>query len=478
MTAKRLYLIDGSGYIFRAFHALPPMSRPDGTPVNAVYGFASMLLKLLDDLRDHSADELIAVVYDAGRTTFRNQIYDQYKANRPEPPPELIPQFALIRDATRAFNVPCVEREGYEADDLIATYAKQAQAQGIADIVVVSADKDLMQLIRPGVRMLDPIKNRPIGPEQVQERFGVPPEKVVDVQALAGDSSDNVPGVPGIGVKTAAELILQFGDLETLLERAGEIKQPKRRENLLANADMARTCKRLVTLNDDVPIEVPLQDLTWKEPDQDTLINFITGQGFKSLVPRVTARLNAGKSAAAKAAAPAVKAVTGRGTYECIQRSGDLARWVDQAIARGRVGIEVATDSRDPMNARLLGLALAVEPGGGAYVPLRHVGSAAQGDLDLAGAGGSDAPAQIALSDALAILKPLFGNDGVLKIGHDVKFAMHVLAREGVALAPTDDTMVLCYVLEGSKHGAALADAASALLEHETMPLDAVCGRG
>ncbi len=487
MTAKRLYLIDGSGYIFRAFHALPPMSRPDGTPVNAVYGFASMLMKLLDDLRDHSVEELIAVVFDAKRLTFRNEIYKDYKAQRPEPPPELIPQFGLIREATRAFNVPCLEMEGFEADDLIATYARLARAEGI-DVVVISADKDLMQLIAPGVSMLDPIKNRPIGPAQVQERFGVPPEKVIDVQALAGDSSDNVPGVPGIGVKTAAELILRYGDLENLLAHAGEIKQPKRRENLQQHADLARICKRLVTLKDDVPIGISLQELKWHPPDSGTLLAFITAQGFRSLVPRVTAKLASGKAKAddakreggqAVAAAVTPAAVTGKGVYETIQSLTQLKGWVASAFASGWVAVDTETDGLNPLQARLVGISLAIEPGRGCYIPLRHVGGAAQGSLDLgAEAATRDSPPQISIPDAIRALKPLLEDPAVLKIGHNIKFDMHVLDREGIHVAPIDDTIVISYVLEGAMHGHGMDELAQLHLGYNTVKYADVCGSG
>ena len=490
MAAKRLYLIDGSGYIFRAFHALPPMTRPDGTPVNAVYGYTNMLMKLLDDLRDHSSEELIAVTFDAKRTTFRNEIYPEYKAHRPDPPPELIPQFALIRDATRAFNIPCVEREGYEADDLIATYAKLARAQDL-EVVIVSADKDLMQLIRPGVSMRDPIKNRDIGPEQVMERFGVSPDKVVEVQALAGDSTDNVPGVPGIGVKTAAELILQFGDVENLLAHAGEIKQPKRRENLQQHAEMARISKKLVQLNDNAPIETPLQELHWKEPDSETVMAFVTAQGFKSLVTRVTTRLAVGKAkadgakAAAKgaapqaAAAPAAPLVKGRGAYETVQTLERLQHWIDAATENGWVAVDTETDSLDPLQANMVGFSLSIVQGSGCYVPVRHVGSAAQGALDLGGdAAPSDAPTQISVTAAMKVLKPLLENRGVLKIGHNIKFDMHIFAREGLTVAPVDDTMVLCYVLGAGKHGHGMDEVAEIHLGHTTVKYSDVCGSG
>ena len=489
---KRLYLIDGSGYIFRAFHGLPPMTRPDGTPVNAVYGFTNMLMKLLDDLRDHSVEELIAVIFDAKRLTFRNEIYKDYKAHRPETPEELIPQFAIIREATRAFNVPCIEMEGFEADDLIATYAKHAEAAGI-DVVVISADKDLMQLIRPGITMLDPMKNRTIGPDQVKEKFGVGPDKVIEVQALAGDSSDNVPGVPGIGVKTAAELILQYGDLETLLAKAGEIKQPKRRENLIAYAELARISKRLVTLKDDVQVERPLEDLKWVPPDPKTLLDFIAAQGFKSLTTKVTNKLggtphslasiplsdSAGTGASPKIAAPALSPVTGPGVYETIQTPADLERWVKAAAANAWVAVDTETDGLDPLQAKMVGVSLSITPGSGCYIPLRHVGSAAQGTLDLGGDSGSkDAPPQIKVKDAVRLLKPLLEDPGVLKIGHNIKFDMHVFAREGINVTPFDDTIVISYILEGAGHGHGMDELADLHLDYQTIKFSDVCGAG
>ena len=488
---QRLYLIDGSGYIFRAFHALPPMTRPDGTPVNAVYGFANMLMKLMDDLRDASVEESIAVIFDAKRLTFRNEIYKEYKAHRPEAPEELVPQFAIIRDAVRAFNVPCIEMEGFEADDLIATYAKMAVAEKI-DVVVISADKDLMQLIRPGVTMIDPMKNRAIGPEQVKEKFGVGPDKVIEVQALAGDSSDNVPGVPGIGIKTAAELILQYGDVETLLARAGEIKQPKRRENLLANAELALISKRLVTLKDDVPVETQLEQLKWVAPDPDTLLAFVAAQGFKSLITKVTTRLGGNAHSLAsipisdapapersKPSAPLQPAAGWPGVYETIRTAADLERWVKAATSNGWVAVDTETDGLDPIRAKMCGVSLSITAGSACYIPLRHVGTAPQGMLDLGGEEGSkEAPPQIPIKDAIRILKPLLEDPGVLKIGHNIKFDMHVFAREGINVAPVDDSMVISYVLEGAGHGHGMDELSTLHLEHQTIKFSDVCGSG
>jgi DNA polymerase-1 len=293
-----LILVDGSGYIFRAFHALPPMTRPDGTPVNAVFGFVNMLAKLIAE----NPGQRIAVVFDAGRRSFRNDIYPAYKAQRPDPPPELVPQFGLIREAVDAFGLPAIELPDWEADDLIAAYAKAEIEEG-GRVVIVSSDKDLMQLVRPGVTMLDPIRQKPITEAEVVEKFGVPPAKVVDVQALAGDPVDNVPGVPGIGIKTAAQLINEYGDLETLLARAGEIRQPKRREMLLAHAEAARLSKRLVTLNDRAPLPLPLEALALREPDREKLAAWLAQQNFRSTLARLG--LDGREAAAASEAQPA-----------------------------------------------------------------------------------------------------------------------------------------------------------------------------
>jgi DNA polymerase I len=381
---RHVYLVDGSGYIFRAFHALPPMTRPDGTPVNAVYGFTNMLLKLLGE----TDADCVAVIFDAARANFRNDIYPEYKATRAETPEELIPQFGLIRDATRAFNLPCIEQAGYEADDLIATYARLARERG-AKVTIVSSDKDLMQLVRDGVEMLDPIKNRMIGPAEVEEKFGVPPAKVIDVQALAGDSIDNVPGVPGIGVKTAAQLIGEYGDLETLLARAGEIKQPKRRESLIANADKARLSKRLVTLKDDVPLELPLEKLTLRTPERDKLIAFLKEQAFRRILERVESLMRgedksapptaplvlAARGAAAPAPSPAPDATEGTAApqpgppvpierdYELVQSEERLKWWIAEAEAAGLVAVDTETSSLDATQAELVGISLAILPG-------------------------------------------------------------------------------------------------------------------
>ena len=326
--------MDGSGFIFQAFHALPPMSRADGTPTNAVFGFTNMLIKLVEDL---DADR-VAIVFDAAKTSFRNDIYPDYKAQRPDAPEELVPQFGLIQDVVRAFNLPCIEMEGYEADDVIATYARLSGREAGSRVTIVSSDKDLMQLVAPGVDMMDPMKNRMIGHAEVVEKFGVGPDKVVDVQALAGDSVDNVPGVPGIGVKTAAQLITEYGDLENLLERAAEIKQPKRRQNLIEHAELARVSKALVTLKNDVDLADGLDDLVLKDYDHGVVLAFMKEQGFK----RLTARFEAEAAEANGEAAPhSVNDTTPEETrYELVQDLETLDRWIAEIQRLGVVAFD------------------------------------------------------------------------------------------------------------------------------------------
>jgi DNA polymerase-1 len=322
---KHLYLVDGSGYIFRAYFAIPPRNASDGTPTNATFGFTNMLIKLL---RDSEADGL-AVIFDHSAKTFRNEVYPEYKAHRPPPPEDLIPQFAMIREATKAFNLPCIQMENYEADDLIATYARQAREAGV-EVTIVSSDKDLMQLVDDGITMLDPMKDRMIGPDEVVEKFGVPPEKVVEVQALAGDSVDNVPGVPGIGIKTAAQLIGTYGDLETLLERAEEIKQPKRRQNLIDNAELARISKALVTLKVDVPVETSLDDFGLREPNPAELRAFLERYEFRSVLARLKDQLDGGE--------PTESPETAEAAYEMVQDLNVLKTWVAAGLEQGVVG--------------------------------------------------------------------------------------------------------------------------------------------
>ena len=472
MTAsplRHVTLVDGSGFIFRAFHGLPMMTRPDGVPVNAVYGFASMLMKLMQD----STSDHLAVIFDAGRTTFRSEIYPAYKAHRPEPPEELVPQFALIRDAVRAFNVPCVELAGFEADDLIATYARLAREQG-ARVTIVSSDKDLMQLVGEGVEMFDPLKNRVIGPAEVFEKFAVAPDKVVDVQALAGDSTDNVPGVPGIGIKTAAQLITEYGDLESLLARAGEIKQPKRRESLIENADLARVSRRLVELRQDVPVPESLDNFGLRQPDRIELLAFIDAQGFRSIRARIEQHLNAnGALPATPEPASALKIET---DYELVLTVEALERWVAAARSVGVVAVDTETNSLDSLRCDLVGVSLSVAPGKACYIPVLHSDGPAQGDL--LGGGGPSGPTILPKAVTLEILKPLLEDPGVLKVGHNIKFDLQVLSQVGIEVDPIDDTMLLSYVLTCGLHGQGMDELSSRYLNHQTIPFSQVCGTG
>jgi DNA polymerase-1 len=471
---QRLFLIDGSGFIFRAFHALPPLSRPDGTPVNAVYGYTNMLSRLLTDMRD----DKVAVIFDNARVTFRSEIYPAYKANRAEPPEELRPQFALVREATRAFNVPSIELPGFEADDLIASYAQAALAEG-DEVVIISSDKDLMQLIRDGVTMLDPMKNRSIGPAEVLEKFGVTPDKVVDVQALCGDSTDNVPGVPGIGVKTAAELIGIYGDLDTLLARAHEIKQPKRRETLMNNADIARISRELVRLRSDAPLPMSLAELDKRHPDPEVLRAFLTEQGFRALIQKLdggqlaTVHRDAAPKPIASPALGATPAAV-EASYELVTTEEALDRWIARATEAGVVAFDTETTSLDVMVADLVGVSLSTAPGSACYIPLGHVAPGDAGGLALAGA----RPDQIPLDVALAKLRPLLIDEAVLKIGHNIKYDMAIMARYGLSIAPWDDTMLISYALAGGLHGHGMDELAKLHLDYAPISYDAVTGTG
>jgi DNA polymerase-1 len=457
-AAKTLVLIDGSGYIFRAFHALPPMTRADGTPVNAVFGFTNMLARFL---RDHVGTHL-AVVFDAGSQTFRNRIYDQYKAQRPDPPPELIPQFKLVRDATAAFGVACVELDDWEADDLIAAYAKAGLAAG-ASVTIVSSDKDLMQLVRPGVAMLDPIKQKPIGPAEVMEKFGVPPEKVVDVQALMGDSVDNVPGVPGIGPKNAAELINGFGDLEAVLAAAPAMKPSKRRDNLIAFAEAARISKQLVTLCDEVPLPLPVDALVTRPLDRTRLSDWLHGMGFRS----TALRLGLGDGAPEPDAEPAQPAAAQEayGPYEIVASAPALAEWLAQAVTARRVALHVQTDlDPRPWRAALLGIGLATAPGRACYIPL-PVGELTEPRLPR--------------EQVLAALAPLLADRSVLKISANAKYARLVLQAAGLAPPePQDDPTLISFAQSAGAHDHGLVSLAPLHLGHVPKSLDETTGSG
>ena len=462
---KHLYLVDGSGYIFRAYYAIPTRNTTDGTPTNATFGFTNMLIKLL---RESDADG-IAVIFDASSESFRNEIYPDYKANRDEPPEDLVPQFAMVREATKALNLPCVEMLGYEADDLIATYARQAKAAG-ARVTIVSSDKDLMQLVEGGVDMLDPMKNKAIGPEEVAEKFGVGPDKVIEVQALAGDSVDNIPGVPGIGIKTAAQLIEAYGDLESLLARAEEIKQPKRRQNLIDFAEQARISRRLVELKADVATEEPLSAFGLAKPDPEAFKAFLEKYEFRSILARLYDVL--GEAAPVETPPPPPPA--GAAAYSLIQDPEELEAWVARAGERGLVAVDTETTSLDAVAAELVGVSLALVAGEACYIPLGH--KAANGSGDLLDDG--TAPEQIPLERAIAILKPMLEDPAVLKVGQNLKYDMVVLARHGIELGPVDDTMLLSYVLEGGLHGHGMDELSRLHLDYETIKFKDVAGTG
>ncbi|MHA1597638.1 MAG: DNA polymerase I [Alphaproteobacteria bacterium] len=473
---RHVFLIDGSGFLFRAYYGIKQhLTNSDGVMVNAVYGFSTMLMKLIDDTdADH-----VAVIFDAARKTFRNDIYAEYKAHRPPPPDDLIPQFELVRDATRAFNVACVDMPGYEADDLIATYARQAREAG-ADVTIVSSDKDLMQLVGDKVMMFDAMKNKQIGPDQVVEKFGVGPDKVIEVQALAGDASDNVPGVPGIGIKTAAQLIVEYGDLENLLEHAGEIKQNKRRENLIEFADKARISKKLVTLKDDVPVEVPLSDFAVKAIDEGVLLEFLWHQSFQSIIGRIESRnghaMNDGTTTNTSPPPAAVEA-----DYELVQDMGTLETWIAAARDAGVVAVDTETTSLDALRADLVGVSLSMQPGHACYIPLGHTAPAAQGTFDLGGdgdEGAGEAPEQVDFKKALKALTGLLEDPAVLKVGHNIKYDIQVLANLGITVGPVDDTMVLSYVLEGGLHGHGLDELALMHFDHTNIKFKEVAGIG
>ncbi|MEQ8780206.1 MAG: DNA polymerase I [Roseibium album] len=520
-----LILVDGSTFIFRAYHALPPLTRkPDGLPVGAVSGFCNMLWKLLQEgLTPEEGDEPthFAVIFDHSSKTFRNTIYPEYKANRPDPPEDLVPQFGLIREATRAFSVPCVEQEGFEADDLIATYARQAAEQG-AKVTIVSGDKDLMQLIGPRVGMIDTMKNKVFGEPEVFEKFGVGPDKVIEVQSLAGDSVDNVPGVPGIGLKTAALLINEFGDLESLLAQAETIKQNKRRENLIEFADQARVSRELVTLKQDVPVEVPVASLTVTDVDGAKAVGFLKAMGFSTLTKRVAEETGAevdavepadfqvpgwdvpdhkGRMAERTEAASGAAAASGEGAgteglmvpqtvaearvetiraiaidssaYETVTSVERLQEWCDAAIEKGYVAFDTETTSLDAMQADLVGLSLSTEPGQACYVPLAHV----DGEGDLLGGGGL-LPDQIPLKDAMEVLKPMLEDRSVLKIAQNLKYDWLVMTRYGIDIAPYDDTMLLSYTVDAGKGGNGMDELSERWLGHKPIPFKEVCGSG
>lgn len=481
-----LHLIDGSAYIFRAYHALPPLTRKsDGLPVGAVAGFCNILWNELSrSASNGKAATHLAVVFDHSATTFRNALYADYKANRPEPPEDLRPQFPLTREATRAFNVACLETEGYEADDIIAALSCRAVEAG-GSCTIISSDKDLMQLIRPGVDMFDPMKARAIGPEEVMEKFGVPPERVIDVQSLAGDSVDNVPGAPGIGLKTAALLINEYGDLDTLLARAHEIKQPKRREALIENAEKIRISRQLVTLDCDTPLDVTLDDLEIRLPEADKIMEFLTKMEFRTLTRRVAEKL--GITAPAMPETSQLTIIHSReeapqdeeqlpfdtASYECIRDLPTLTRWLDRIREVGHVAIDTETTSLDEMRAELVGISLAVDPGKAAYIPLSHT----TGGGDLFGATAL-APDQLTVTETLNALRPVLTDPSILKIGQNMKYDWKIFARLGIRIDPIDDTMLMSYAMHAGLHNHGMDELSDRHLGHTPIPIKSLLGSG
>ncbi len=484
---NHLYLVDGSSYIFRAYHRLPPLTNPQGVPVGAVYGYTTMLWKLAKDLNDAEDPTHLAVILDHSSQSFRNEIYDQYKANRPEPPEDLRPQFPLIRDATRAFSLPCIEMEGFEADDLIASYTEAAVAAGW-DVTIVSSDKDLMQLIRepadgPHVDMLDTMKNVRLGLDAVNEKFGVTPDLVGDVLALMGDSVDNVPGVRGVGPKTATKLITEYGDLEKALAGAETMKASKLRENLIEHADMARLSRILVELKRDCPLPDALDDLKLGAIPPAPLKAFLDEHGFRSLSAKLDNGATPGgpptlpRAGAASApptppapstpALPAWSAID-RSLYETVTTVEALDRWIAEAKAAHVVAVDTETASLDSVTGTLVGVSLSTGAGKACYIPLGH------GGTDMF----AEKPEQIALADALDRLRALFADDAVLKVGHNLKYDIGVLAQHDITIAPYDDTLVMSFALDAGKHQHGLDELAKLHLDHACLSFKEVCGTG
>ena len=466
-----LYLIDGSGYIFRAYHRLPPLTNKHGEPVGAVYGYTTMLWKLADALHKADGPTHMAVILDKSSQTFRNELYDQYKAHRPPPPEDLVPQFPMIRDATRAFSLPCIEEEGLEADDIIACYTNAALAQGWR-VTIVSSDKDLMQLMSdPSVDMLDTMNNRTLGPEYVVEKFGVGPDKLGDVLALMGDSVDNVPGVPGVGPKTASKLIAEHGDLESVLAAAEGMKKGKLRDNLIEHAENARLSKVLVTLKCDAPLPQPLDELELQGIPDAPLRAFLEHHGFRTLLSRLEQVADAPQPAAVDVPVEEDPACD-HDSYETVVDENALDRWITVARHQGWVAVDTETSAKDPMLAELVGVSLALAPNLACYIPLGHQGEGGGGDMF------AEKPAQLDVEVALPRLKALLEDPSVLKIGHNLKYDLIVLNRLGIDVAPYDDTIVMSFDLDAGLHGHGMDELAATHLSHSCIAYKDVTGTG
>ena len=460
------YLIDGSGYIFRAYYALPPLTRKsDGLPVGAVSGFCSMLFKLLEDSKSNENLQKpthFAVIFDAARKTFRNEIYSDYKANRSEAPDDLAPQFEYIRKSVIAFNLPSVDLPNYEADDLIATYAEQILAKG-AKVTIVSSDKDLMQLYKKDVRLFDPMKNKFISTEDIVTKFGVGPEKVIDVQSLAGDSSDNVPGVPGIGVKTAAELINKYGTLENLLDNTHEIKQNKRRETLTKNKDKAIVSKKLVTLMKDVPVEEKIEEFLLKEIDKDKLYKFLREMEFNRLLSSVISAYGepALKDAKTETISKEKKQIISRKNYHLITNEKQIDEWINEAEEAGELSIDTETSSLDAHQADLVGISLSTKIGKACYIPIGHKFKGC-----------------LKKENVIKKLKPLLEDKSVKKIGQNIKFDFIVLFKLGINMNSMEDTMLMSYVLDAGKNRHNMDTLSEIHLQHKTISFKEIVGTG
>ncbi|OYY79714.1 MAG: DNA polymerase I [Sphingomonas sp. 28-62-20] len=461
-----LYLVDGSGYIFRAYHRLPPLTNQHGEPVGAVYGYTTMLWKLADELHKADGPTHMAVILDKGSHTFRNELYDQYKAHRPPPPEDLVPQFPMIRDATRAFSLPCIEEAGLEADDIIASYAKAALAQGWA-VTIVSSDKDLMQLIEPGLDLYDTMNNRRLDADHVVEKFGVGPDRLGDVLALMGDTADNIPGVTGIGPKTAAKLILEHGDLEGVLAAAPTMKPGKMRDNLIEQAEMARLSRVLVTLKDDVPLPDPLDSLALQGIPDAPLRVFLEHHGFKSLLAKLSAVADA-PVAAARTVEQEEDPPCRHDEYETVVDESALDRWITVARHQGWVAVDTETTGLDATQADLVGISLALHANLACYIPVAH------GGTDMF----AEKPDQLDKAVVIAKLKPLLEDPGVLKIGHNLKYDMIILGRLGIDVAPYDDTILMSFDLDAGLHGHGMDELAATHLSHSCIAYKEVVGTG
>ncbi|MFT8736606.1 MAG: DNA polymerase I [Zymomonas mobilis] len=464
-----LILIDGSGYIFRAYHRLPPLTNKAGLPAGAVYGFTTMLWKLVENVRKQDGPTHFAVIFDSSRKSFRQALYPAYKAHRPPPPEDLVPQFPLIREATRAFSVPSIEQEGLEADDIIACYSKSALAQGF-QVTVYSSDKDLMQLIQPGLKLFDPVNNCLIGSEEVVKKFGVEPDQLGDLLALMGDTSDNVPGIPGVGPKTASRLINEYGSLGDILDAAAEIKQPKLRQNLIDHKETALLSRKLVALADDRPLPEPLDNLVIKGVDMTPLQDFLSEQGFSSLLARAGGGQTLPVADGSKEMAAASDQVfdADADAYETVIDGKALDRWIADIYKTGFVAVDTETDNLDATQATLVGVSLSTKAGKACYIPCGH------GGHDLL----DQAPEQMALSVLIEKLKPVLEDPSILKIGQNIKYDMIVLSRYGISIAPFDDTMLLSYDLDAGRHGHGMDELSVLYFDHQPISFKSVCGTG